>query len=54
MRAFLFFAVLILLLLTLDAVASRGRYSQAAWQETTYQGEKWYYEIRYWLRKTGR
>jgi hypothetical protein len=53
MRSFLILSVLIGTLWTIDAVAFGGRYSTAVWQEANYQGQKFNYEVQYWLKKNG-
>jgi hypothetical protein len=53
MRALLFLAGLLVVLSAIDAVALDGRYRQVAWQEATYQGNKFNNGVRHWLQQLG-
>jgi hypothetical protein len=53
MRGFVALAIVVGALWALDLYAFHGRYSQAAWQETNYQGQKFSYQVQYHLKKNG-
>jgi hypothetical protein len=53
MRGFLILTVVIGTLWGIDAVVLDGRYRKVAWLEANYQGDKFSYQVRYWLNKSG-
>ena len=53
MRSFRILIVLIGMLWLIDAIAFGGRYSTAVWQEASYQGQQFRYEVQYQFRKLG-
>jgi hypothetical protein len=36
-----------------DTYALQGRYQRVAWEQANYHGQKFYYDVRYWLRRSG-
>jgi len=53
MRGFVILTIAIGALRALDVYAFKGRYSQAAWREANSQGQKFNYELQYYLKKKG-
>jgi hypothetical protein len=43
--------IIIVGLWVVDALAFDGRYRRSAWQAANYQGQKFEYEIDYWLKR---
>jgi len=54
MRATLVLLGVLIALCALDAVAFRGYYRQATWDEAKRQGDQIRYEIEYWMKRAGR
>jgi len=53
MRGLVILAIVVGVLWALDRYAFHERYSQAAWQEANYQGQKFRNEVQYYLKKNG-